>query len=331
MSGEVADWSGAPNRPSPAPVLTKRPWIAATGGRLFIGAPTYSPKDSLPHRRRRLFCGHEAKDRFLEPSQLLTAFCTPREVRMENARFFIVHGPERVHGQKATKLVVGWHWHDVCVVIYVGEDHGALGRFAASVRTSPQCDVHRWSRVELAYQSSSRRALFAKGQGCNGGGMATGGSDGTQLVAMLQSDSAAEREAALRQLYQSHAGAVMGFVFACTGNRPVAEQVVEEVFVGLARAPHSYDPSQERLRSQLVRRAHGLCLQRLPVEYDMWSRRKGETGPWRDLQPEERVTLALAHFGGMTCDEVAGVLGLHSETVAETIQRALQRLRPSAS
>ncbi len=156
--------------------------------------------------------------------------------------------------------------------------------------------------------------------------MTNGGSEETRLVATLRSDSAAELEAALEAIYQRHAGAVMGFVVACTGDVPLAEQVVEEVFVGLTRAPHSYDPSHKTLRSHLVKRAHGLCLNGVPVEYDALRRRSAATAPWRDLRPEERVTLALVHFGGMTCGEVAEFLGLPRDTVVGTTTRALQRL-----
>lgn len=106
----------------------------------------------------------------------------------------------------------------------------------------------------------------------------------------------------------------------------MAEKVVEEVFVDLCQAPRSYDPCEETLRSHLVRHAHKMCLRRAYSEHDLSSRPSETTGSWRDLRPEERVTLALAHFGEMKCDKVGDVLGLPSATVAETIQRALKRL-----
>ncbi len=148
--------------------------------------------------------------------------------------------------------------------------------------------------------------------------MTTGGSD-EFLVATLMSESDAERESALAELYRRHAQAVMGFAAACTGDRTVAEEVVEEVFIGLAREPRCFDAARETLRSYLVRLAHELC-----PEGPLDAR---PTGPWRELRREERVSLALVHFGGMTSDKVADFLGLPRETVDETIRSTLQRLR----
>ncbi len=147
----------------------------------------------------------------------------------------------------------------------------------------------------------------------------TGASREAQLVARLRSDRGVEREAALAELYQRHGGAVMGFMVACTGNRPLAEKVVQDVFVGLARAPHLHDPSGETLRVHLVTQARWLYVREPPVEYTA-------VGPWQELPPEERMTLALAHFGGMTRAEVGQVLGVPSDTVAEMIESAIQRL-----
>lgn len=144
-----------------------------------------------------------------------------------------------------------------------------------------------------------------------------------ELVVMLLSDSDAEREVALEELYRRYAGAVMGFVAACSGDQATAEQVVEDIFVRLAESPHSYDASEQTLRSHLVEQAHLRHVQDLRVH-------QGGMGLWQVLQPEERLTLALAHFGGMTRDKVAQVLGLPRNTVSEMMRCTLQRLRAGA-
>ncbi len=152
--------------------------------------------------------------------------------------------------------------------------------------------------------------------------VATGGfAEVQQLVARLRSPSGVEMEAALCELYRRHGGTVLGFATACTGDAPMAEQVTVEVFAGLAGAPHLYDPGKRTLRAHLVAQAHRLLVARgLPVEYKA-------AGPWRGLPQEERVTLAVVYFGGMTRDEVADVLGVPSDTVAKTIDSALRLLR----
>lgn len=189
----------------------------------------------------------------------------------------------------------------------VGDRRPSWGKSIARIRRLP---VRCWLRTGPRHW---RRRL-------------TGNSfDDVGLVATLLSASASERQAALGQLYRRHAPAVAAFVVACRGDRPVAEQVVEEVFVDLARAPRSYDPCEETLRSYLIRQAHGICLRRAYGEHGLRSRLSETSGPWAGLQPDERVTLALALFGAMTCAKVGEVLGLPRGTVAATIRRALQR------
>jgi RNA polymerase sigma-70 factor, ECF subfamily len=67
-------------------------------------------------------------------------------------------------------------------------------------------------------------------------------------------------ENAFAELYRRHQGGIYRFVLQMTGSRHIAEEVTQEVFLTLARAPEAFDPARALLRSFLygIARNHAL-------------------------------------------------------------------------
>lgn len=173
--------------------------------------------------------------------------------------------------------------------------------------------------------------------------MVTGSSHGeVQLVADLTAGAGETRAAALGQIYRHHGSAVFNFVAFCTGAGAVAEQVVEEVFVGLWFQPGSFDPTAGSLRSHLLKEAHRRCVglagfdmgereeRSLAEDHPGSDRRvgpsRGAGGLWEALSLDERVAIGLVHFGDMTCTQVAEFLGVDEDVVCYRITDGLTRL-----
>jgi RNA polymerase sigma-70 factor, ECF subfamily len=171
-------------------------------------------------------------------------------------------------------------------------------------------------------------------------------SDATVVVAIARYS-----QEALAEAYRRHAGAVFGLAKRLLGSQPLAEEVVQEVFLRLWNDPGRYDPSRGTLRSYLLAQCHGRSVdllrsegsRRLREERD--ARRTAEAG--YDLEHEvwdmaaadhvrravlalpdaERSAIELAYFGGLTYKEVAERLGEPEGTVKSRIRAGLRRLR----
>ena len=156
---------------------------------------------------------------------------------------------------------------------------------------------------------------------------------------------------ALAEAYRRHAGAAFGLALRITGDRVLAEEVVQEVFVRLWDDPRRFDPGRGSLRSYLLAQTHGRSVDLVRAESARRARETREaerTAEWgydlerevwdltlaehvRDaleaLAPGEREAIELAYFGGHTYREVARRLGEPEGTVKSRIRSGLGRLR----
>jgi RNA polymerase sigma-70 factor (ECF subfamily) len=161
------------------------------------------------------------------------------------------------------------------------------------------------------------------------------------------------RQAALAEVYRRHAGAAFGLARRIVGERTLAEEVVQEVFLRLWNEPDRFDSSRGSLRSYLLAQTHGRsvdlvrsessrrareereALMRTDTSYDLerevWDLTQAEhvRDALLQLSEDERGAIELAYFGGHTYREVAVLLGEPEGTIKSRIRTGLSRLRSS--
>ncbi len=158
---------------------------------------------------------------------------------------------------------------------------------------------------------------------------------------------------AVEILWRRHGSAVLGVARRVTGTPGLAEEVLQEVFLRLWRAPERFDPTRGALRSFLLMEANGRAIDAIRSET---SRRgletrtlprtatRGDTDPvaaevWDGavadhlrealdgLPDGERQAIELAYYGHHPYKEVAIILGVAEGTVKSRIRAGLSRLR----
>jgi RNA polymerase sigma-70 factor (ECF subfamily) len=156
-------------------------------------------------------------------------------------------------------------------------------------------------------------------------------------------------EAALVEIYDQYASFVYGLALRVIGDPRAAEDVSQDVFVGLWERPAAFDPDRGSLRTWLGTLAH-----RRAVDYvrrEEARRRRAERDAARavtapdveematamvaaervraalDVLPgEQRRAIQLAYFGGKTYRQVAEVLGIPEGTAKSRLRLGLRRI-----
>lgn len=151
-------------------------------------------------------------------------------------------------------------------------------------------------------------------------------------------------DSGVRAVYERFSGPVYAVAVSVLGDRELAADAVQEVFVRAWRAADRYDPGQE-LAPWLFTIARRVAI-------DLWrSRRRTPVRPLDDdavvqlppdlaamweahqvrsavdrLPPEEREIVGLSHFGQLSHAEIAARLGVPLGTVKSRSYRAHRRL-----
>jgi RNA polymerase sigma-70 factor (ECF subfamily) len=170
--------------------------------------------------------------------------------------------------------------------------------------------------------------------------------DDAQLMERLRSDSTGE---ALRTLYRTYAGELLGFALNALSDRETAEEIVQETFTRAWRHAERYDPERGSVRTWLYQIARHAIID---------ARRRASARPavapgagddlqdvaggpsidqamlgWQvaaaldRLSPEHRQVIRLAHVRGMSVRDIAAACGLPEGTVKSRTWYALRSLR----
>lgn len=154
-------------------------------------------------------------------------------------------------------------------------------------------------------------------------------------------------ESALSALYDRYAGTALALAERVLGDRAEGEDVVQEVFVRVWEDAASYSEARGTVAAWLVSTVRNRSIDRL--------RRRGAreratikaserlspiTGPavvddtdarvrqaLRDLPDDQRRTIELAYFDGLTQTELAAALGQPLGTIKSRIRLGMKKLR----
>jgi len=158
-------------------------------------------------------------------------------------------------------------------------------------------------------------------------------------------------ESALEALYDRYGG--LGFTLAVRilNDRLLAEDVVQECFLSIWRSASGFDPGRSSFRSWFVTVVRNRCFDKLrgraaqpkiAAEVEVADRPGADDVPGTvaqtftaervrsalaGLPPEQRETLELAYYGGLSHSEIADRMGVPLGTVKGRIRMAMGKLR----
>jgi RNA polymerase sigma-70 factor (ECF subfamily) len=161
---------------------------------------------------------------------------------------------------------------------------------------------------------------------------------------------------ALRELYRLYGTLVFGVAYRVLGDRQLAEDCTQNVFVALWRGARSYDPGRARVTTWLftvtrnnaidiVRRREARRADPLPEDEAAWAAgtepdaaeltaaadtAERVAAALAELPPAQLEAVSLAYFDGLSHAEIAERLGVPLGTVKGRIRLGLDRLRELA-
>jgi RNA polymerase sigma-70 factor (ECF subfamily) len=163
---------------------------------------------------------------------------------------------------------------------------------------------------------------------------------------------AAGDEQALREVYRTHAPAVLGLATRVLGDPTAAEDVLQDVFVRLWERPATYDPERGTVRAYLLTMTHSRAVERLRAEdsqrrrveavrhhaadtsaadpghdLEVQSTGRAVRRALADLPAEQRDPIEMAYFGGLSYREVAVALHEPEGTIRYRIRAGMQKMR----
>lgn len=153
---------------------------------------------------------------------------------------------------------------------------------------------------------------------------------------------------ALEALYDRHHQLALGLARRLMRNRELAEDVVQEAFLAVWRQAGTYRPERGSVRNWLLSIVHHRAVDRLRRDVtpaaleeslpdtehaEVWEQAAKHIlcehvrAALLELPAEQRRTLELAYFGGLSCQQIADRLGVPLGTVKGRMRLALQKLR----
>lgn len=172
--------------------------------------------------------------------------------------------------------------------------------------------------------------------------------------ATLAGQVTAKNPDALATLYERYGAACYQLARHITGNDTLAEDAVQEAFLGLWRSPAAYVPGRGSLRSWLLGLTHHKAVDFVRREtaqqrrQTAWAAQRAFDPPpdgdpatasiegmqakevraaLAELPEEQRQALGLAYFGGYTQRQIAQLTGVPLGTVKTRTLTAIRRLQ----
>ena len=161
--------------------------------------------------------------------------------------------------------------------------------------------------------------------------------------------------AAFEELFRRYGPAAHGLALRITAQEALAQEVVQDAFLALWRAPEAFDPARGAFRSFFLSLVHHRAVDVVRREERLRSRgeRASNLEPVRGedvaddvvegayltvrrkqvreaittLPPEQRRVIELAYFGGYTQARIAESLGIPIGTVKTRTLAAMRKLR----
>jgi RNA polymerase sigma-70 factor, ECF subfamily len=146
------------------------------------------------------------------------------------------------------------------------------------------------------------------------------------------------------QAFDLYHRAIYSFAYRLTRRPAVAEDLTQECFLALLRAPHRFDPARGSMKVYLFSITRNLALKQ--YRDDPGERRIEESkdlaaaDPWRSIEVLSAVSAAVAalpllqrealvlfEYEGMSIEEIAVIVGAEVGTVKSRLHRARERLR----
>lgn len=144
--------------------------------------------------------------------------------------------------------------------------------------------------------------------------------------------------------FHAHKDAVYRFLWRMTGSNTAAEDLAQDVFLVLLRAPERYDPDRGGLRQYLIGVARNLALRQFrrenrwntldedqfvaeSIDLDGVETAESVARAVQELPPLQREALILSVYEEMSLEEIARVAEVEIGTVKSRLFRARENLR----
>jgi RNA polymerase sigma-70 factor, ECF subfamily len=151
-------------------------------------------------------------------------------------------------------------------------------------------------------------------------------------------------DAEFQAVFDEHKDAVYRFAWRMSASPAAAEDITQDVFVGLLRHPDRFDPARGTLRAFLFGIARNLALKRWRKEHrfepldddaaiaESLDLDRNDVGDLvgravRALRPLQREVVILAEYEGLTLAEIALAVDADVGTVKSRLHRARENLR----
>ena len=145
-------------------------------------------------------------------------------------------------------------------------------------------------------------------------------------------------------IFSEHKDTVYRFAWRMTGSASAADDVAQDCFVALLRAPERFDAGRGPLRSFLIGVARNIIFHRWraesrwspleddafiaePLDPERWEAAELVAQAVQSLPPLQREALILAEYEEMTIQEVALAVDAEATAVKARLHRARENLR----